>query len=73
MNYKYTNVDDIFYESYEKMIKTLNSHEQNNIRAYEYFFQNTNELKIKENMKNYEKFIYSNKIHYFLNGPENFL
>ena len=73
MNYKYTNVDNIFYESYEKMINTLNQFEQNNIKAYIYFFENTPKSKIKENINNMQKFINSNKIHYFLNGPEDFL
>ena len=71
MNYKYTNLDDLIYNSYSQMTVDLDEKSQFSLDAYIYFIKKLSEEKNKEIKINIKKFIKSNKKNYYIKGPEN--
>ena len=71
MNYKYTNLDDLIYNSHSQMTVDLDEKSQFSLDAYIYFIKKLSEEKNKEIKINIKKFIKSNKKNYYIKGPEN--
>jgi hypothetical protein len=70
MNYKYTNLDDLIYDSYSQMMHDLDKDARFSLDAYVYFIKKLSKEKNVEIKRKIKNFIKSEKRSYFINGPE---
>ncbi len=70
IHYYYTYVDNLFFDSYNNFIDTLNYGKGRNILAYKYFLSQFNENKHQKIKSDITNFIESDKKNFFLKGPE---
>ena len=70
MHYYYTNVDNLFYESYSDYLDFIKKNGNYDVSGYKYFLNEFDDDKHQKLKSISSDFINSNKYHYFLKGPE---